>query len=51
MVAPMYPLMRLEWTRPALTVLLCALAVAALWYGAGVLFDGDPGAQTGALAE
>jgi hypothetical protein len=44
----MLPTAQLEWVRPVVTVLLCLAATMLLWYGAGVLFDYDPSAETGA---
>ena len=45
----MLPTTQLEWFRPVLTALLCLAAIVLLWYGAGLLFDHDPSAETGAL--
>ena len=38
-----------QGVRPVLTALLCLAAMVLLWYGAGLLFDHDPNAETGAL--
>jgi hypothetical protein len=47
----MLPTTQLEWVRPVLTALLCVAAIVLLWYGAGLLFDHDPSAETGALID
>ena len=31
-----------QWVRPVVTGVLCLVAAALLWYGAGVLFDRPP---------
>jgi hypothetical protein len=31
-----------QWVRPVVTAVLCLVAAALLWYGAGVLFDRPP---------
>ena len=47
----MLPTTQLEWVRPVLTTLLCVAAIVVIWYGAGLLFDRDPSAETGALID
>jgi hypothetical protein len=47
----MLPTRQLEWVRPVLTALLCLAAIVVIWYGAGLLFDRDPNAETGALID
>jgi hypothetical protein len=39
-----------EWRAPVLA-LLCLLALALVWYGAGEFFDYDPVAHTGSVEE
>jgi hypothetical protein len=34
-----------------ITALLCLAAIVVIWYGAGLLFDHDPSAETGALID
>jgi hypothetical protein len=47
----MLPTTQLAWVRRVLTALLCLAAIAVIWYGAGLPFDHDPSAETGALIE
>jgi hypothetical protein len=37
--------------RAALTVVFCLATIVLLWYGAGALFDQDPGGHTGSIEE